>query len=65
MKLYHPEATGCSVQGKSYTKGADGSFEVDEAHAPHLEEHGFTTEVPEAEVEPQAAKRGRPKKVEV
>ena len=61
MKLYHQDATGCSVQGKSYTKNPDGAFEVDEAHAPHLLEHGFTTEAPL--VETAAPKKGK-KKVE-
>jgi hypothetical protein len=46
IKLFHPDATGCSVDGVSYEKGADGAFDVEDAHAAALMDHGFSTAAP-------------------
>jgi hypothetical protein len=62
IKLFHTDATSCSVGGSNYEKAPDGSFEVEDAHAAILLDHGFTT-IPPEDVEAPTRKI-RQKKVE-
>jgi hypothetical protein len=62
VKLFHPDATGCSVDGVSYEKGTDGAFDVEDAHAAALMDHGFSTTPPDAMESP--SRKTRQKKAE-
>ena len=59
-KLYHPDATSCSIDGKVYKPGLDGSFELPEEAAAALYSHGFTTDQPA--LPPPPAPPEKPKK---
>lgn len=63
IKLYHPNASGCSVDGVAYAKGQGGAFEVQDEHAAELLHHGFTTTAPSAapSADPEPSKRQRRK----
>ncbi len=58
IKLFHPDASSCSVGGTAYEKGHDGAFEVQDDHAAPLLDHGFTTIQPEGFKPAKKAKKG-------
>jgi hypothetical protein len=58
-KLFHPDASGVSFNGKSFEAAKDGSIVVpDEAVAALVESHGFFTSAEAAELAAERAAEG-------